>query len=236
MPGQLNEGEVVFNRVAVAQAKNQRLLQSLLGYIPADPKQEQEKDEEPFTPELELPGVGAAVPADLQDGIPKRSDLSSLDKLRKQLLGKDAVRQRPSQIKTQKPETISKPKFEPKVSAARFESEDEEEGRASAFKSRRPRKRKITKESDDDEETPVGSLVSPMDMRVNGATENTDPVPEGLSSATEQLPKKGKQGKKTGPSGSTEKSSNLLDELLSQKSKKKKKRKKNQDGAESPAA
>lgn len=84
-------------------------------------------------------GLGAALP---KDGDVKRQELSTNDKLRKQLLGKDHAKKqnkeamkahRPGQMNTSKPRPIST-KLEPPV----YDSDDEG-GRSSLFKSKRKR-------------------------------------------------------------------------------------------------
>ncbi|KAJ9649623.1 hypothetical protein H2199_000401 [Coniosporium tulheliwenetii] len=97
-----SDGDVIFNRASVALARSQRLVASWLSPRTAEEsaqaKSEQElekEDQETFKPVPELLGVGAPLPEEIPDGSFKRSHLSSNDKLRKQLLGKNAPVKRP---------------------------------------------------------------------------------------------------------------------------------------------
>ncbi|OCL13985.1 hypothetical protein AOQ84DRAFT_270621, partial [Glonium stellatum] len=99
MPAQPSEADIIFNRASVALAKSQRLIAS---WLPpktheelANTKSEEELEKEEkdiFTPVPELLGVGAPLPKDVNDGSFKRRELSSNDKLLKQLLGKKAAK------------------------------------------------------------------------------------------------------------------------------------------------
>ncbi|KAI1920980.1 hypothetical protein LOZ58_001468 [Ophidiomyces ophidiicola] len=97
MVSSASEAEVVFNRANVALARSQRLIAS---WLPpkseadiANEKTEDElrKEEDAiFTPVPEKLGLGAPLPDKQADGSWNRLELSSNDKLRKQLLGKNA--------------------------------------------------------------------------------------------------------------------------------------------------
>ncbi|OAX81882.1 hypothetical protein ACJ72_03780 [Emergomyces africanus] len=90
------EADIVFNRANVALARSQRLIAS---WLPpktdeeiANTKTEEElqrEEDEIFTPVPEKLGLGAPLPQSQADGSFNRTELSSNEKLRKQLLGKN---------------------------------------------------------------------------------------------------------------------------------------------------
>lgn len=164
-----SDGDVIFNRASVALARSQRLVASWLSPRTAEEsaqaKSEQElekEDQETFKPVPELYasclsssisymlslyrlGVGAPLPEEIPDGSFKRSHLSSNDKLRKQLLGKNAVnRASGSQHTPSKHLTATRESSKPVKRPYTEDSEDEEEGRASSFKSRRARSNNVS--------------------------------------------------------------------------------------------
>jgi hypothetical protein len=135
-------------------------------------------------------GVGAAVPKD-KDGLPKRSEASALDKLRIQLLGKNATKTALATKSSKSDALSSKPR--PRELPEAGESDDEEEGRAKTLVSRKGSK--ITK-----------ILNAPSDI-LDDDTENQDkdetpemPVLPKKKRASnfmdELLQKKGKKKKK----------------------------------------
>ncbi|MCJ1392079.1 hypothetical protein MMC18_004946 [Xylographa bjoerkii] len=94
-----HEADIIFNRANVALAKSQRLIASWLPPRTEEElrnvKSEQEieqEEQEMFAPVPELLGLGAPLPQDIKNGDERRHELSSNDKLRKQLLGKEFAR------------------------------------------------------------------------------------------------------------------------------------------------
>ncbi|WEW59396.1 hypothetical protein PRK78_004867 [Emydomyces testavorans] len=97
MASSQSEAEVIFNRANVALARSQRLIASWLP--PKTPEEKanektedelQREEDEIFTPVPEKLGLGAPLPKSQADGSWNRLELSSNDKLRKQLLGRNS--------------------------------------------------------------------------------------------------------------------------------------------------
>jgi hypothetical protein len=156
-------------------------------------------------------GVGAAPPKDVADGIFRRRDTSSLEALRRQLLGKHA-KPPPAKVATISPgKPLTDRTSKPPVNN---DSDDEEGGRTTAFSSRMSQSKASGK----------GKNVS-----------NTDdqPDPEG-DSDEEDTAVKGNSSKPVTQPPSKRKASSYLDEILAEKNKnkKKKKKKKNEGGAQ----
>lgn len=142
MPAAVRPEDVAFNRVSVALARSQSLVASWLPPRPAEdpaaqktPDQPQQEESALFTPGSDILGVGAEPPKDILDGSFKRNQLSSNDRLRQQILGKHAAKGQKSaaasHLPTKKLERPSKP------SRVQDDSDDDEDGRAAMFKSKR---------------------------------------------------------------------------------------------------
>ncbi|EOD49936.1 putative a1 cistron-splicing factor aar2 protein [Neofusicoccum parvum UCRNP2] len=161
MPAAVRPEDVAFNRVSVALARSQSLVASWLPPRPAEdpaaqktPEQLQQEESALFTPGSDMYascmpharpcpslltiaslGVGAEPPKDILDGSFKRNQLSSNDRLRQQILGKHAAKGQKSaaasHLPTKKLERPSKP------SRVQDDSDDDEDGRAAMFKSKR---------------------------------------------------------------------------------------------------
>ncbi|MCJ1359852.1 MAG: hypothetical protein MMC33_009855 [Icmadophila ericetorum] len=144
MAATTREADLIFNRANVALARSQRLIAS---WLPprteeelrnAKSEEEIEKEEqELFKPMPELLGLGATPP---QDGEVKRQELSSNDKLRKQLLGKDLAKRYGTSQKRPDSQNFfpvgSKPR--PPTKRPTTEEEDEDEVGRSALGKKRP--------------------------------------------------------------------------------------------------
>ena len=151
-------------------------------------------------------GVGAPLPKD-SDGLPRRRDQSAMDALRKQLLGKDALKTKPgasalpngTKLIRSKP-LQSRPK--PKV-----DSEDEEEGRAATITSRKGKRK-----GQSGKEQPIADKSLPP---LHDLKDDNEGVPE--ESEDNNTPRKKESSKKRPAS--------FLDEVLAEKAKKKKKKK-----------
>jgi hypothetical protein len=154
-------------------------------------------------------GVGAEPPKDLGEGMLRRKDTSSLEALRKQLLGKHAKKPQPIKGSLQGPgsalvDRTTKPPIE-------IDS-DNEGGRTAAFTSRNQRLKGKT----------------PSKKKKIAEVEETSDLDEGSKDADVQL--KGNIPKSAVPAPSKRKASSFLDEILGEKSKRKKKKQKNGRG------
>ncbi|KAL1865988.1 hypothetical protein Plec18167_009238 [Paecilomyces lecythidis] len=212
-----NEADVIFNRANIALARSQRLVASWLPPKSDEDLAEQSKSEEElqreedeiFTAVPEKLGLGAPLPKATEDGSWNRTELSSNDKLRQQLMGKGfakamAAKQRQQQLQQQ--QNIKK---------------RPEQGKTGAKSSAR------TEEADDDDDEEEGRSALGNKKRKVAATGTEDGANEGIvegkeasgsgsgsASAPGAESGRGKKKKKTG---------SYLDEVLSQRSKKKKK-------------
>ncbi|KAF2843709.1 hypothetical protein M501DRAFT_1013047 [Patellaria atrata CBS 101060] len=144
-----SEADIVFNRANIVLARSQKIITS---WLPppteeelANAKSQEEldrEDKEMFAAVPELLGAGAPIPKD--DATQKRTQLSSNDKLRQQLLGKRAARS--SQISKQhgRSNTLRNHANLPGKNSSRQvqyeKDEDEEGGRTSAIKSKARKK------------------------------------------------------------------------------------------------
>ncbi|GAD94900.1 conserved hypothetical protein [Paecilomyces variotii No. 5] len=210
-----SEADVIFNRANIALARSQRLVASWLppksdAELAEQTKSEEElqiEEDEIFTAVPEKLGLGAPLPKATEDGSWNRTELSSNDKLRQQLMGKGyakamAAKQRQLQLQQNMNKRPDQGKAGTKSSARTEEADDdddEEEGRSSLGN----KKRKVAATGAED-----------------GANEETVESKEASASASASAPVPGTEsgrGKKKKKTGS------YLDELLSQRSKKKKK-------------
>ncbi|KAJ9259763.1 hypothetical protein DTO212C5_8566 [Paecilomyces variotii] len=209
MPTPTNEADVIFNRANIALARSQRLVASWLPpksdeELAQQTKSEEElqrEEDEIFTAVPEKLGLGAPLPKATEDGSWNRTELSSNDKLRQQLMGKGfakamAAKQRQLQ------QNINRRPEQGKAgakSSARTEDDggddddDEEEGRSALGN----KKRKV-----------AATVVE------DGANNEIAESKESSASTPGAESGRGKKKKKTG---------SYLDEVLSQRSKKKKK-------------
>ena len=228
MADQISQADIIFNRTNVALARSQRLIQSWLPTKPAseeeavDQAQDEDEDED-FVGISETAGVGSKRKAEdegLPDGAFRRKKLASNDKLLEQLLGKKAAQARK---KTQGAngnavgDSHVAVKQKPAAVRQAVESDDEEEGRAASFRSRKSKARHAP--------APAPPVTDPRDEEVQQASEghgeelHADITVHDVQSLDiedsepEERPRKKKAG-------------SYLDEVLGQKAKKKKKGKK----------
>ncbi|KAK5125652.1 hypothetical protein LTR85_011926 [Meristemomyces frigidus] len=226
MANQLSEADVILNRTNVALARSQRLIQSWLPAKTAaeesSTEQAHEEDEDDFIGLDELGGLGSKRKADdegLPDGAFRRKKLASNEKLLEQLLGKKAAQARKQALEGSSRASAGMGLAAPKVMPARLErkveSEDEEEGRAASFKSRKPRARaahaapvvvQTQVEEGPDAEEADNAQAAPPATHIDRSAATDDAEPE-------ERPSKRKAG-------------SYLDEVLGQKANKKKKNKK----------
>ncbi|KAF2016273.1 hypothetical protein BU24DRAFT_462446 [Aaosphaeria arxii CBS 175.79] len=211
-----NEGDVLFNKVNLALAKHQKSLAAMLGSMPEEPNVEKLKAEEERA-ELEdresgfeQLGVGGKIPKDVADGSFTRRTLTSNDKLLQQLMGKRAAKAHIAA--KQAPKTNLNAQKNPARYLKKEDSEDEDEGRAAHFKSKRSKTIPVSSETPDANELSEG-VTSPANQTVaqqdDRATSDDD---------VEALKPKPKSRKAVSRPGS------YLDEILNQRSKKKNKK------------
>ncbi|TKX25583.1 hypothetical protein C1H76_2233 [Elsinoe australis] len=149
------DAEVIFNKANVALARSQRLIESWLGPEAGHASsggnlwEEGEDDDNDFKPEPETLGVGAKAPdSDVGFGLKRKQPSTSNDKLLEQLLGKKAAREHQAKMAAQRMSKQQASSKDSPVSKAAKPTEieddsEEEEGRASAFRSKASRKRPL---------------------------------------------------------------------------------------------
>ncbi|KAK4893523.1 hypothetical protein LTR27_008206 [Elasticomyces elasticus] len=200
--------DTILNRMI---ARDQRLMQVYQPARTAESGNEQLDDDDDLDTIGELGGIGSKRKAeddDIFDGL-KRKKLSSEDKLLEQLIGKKAAQARKKSQEASR--TTSRfgvrPQAKPAVVHKRdVESEDEEEGRAASFRSRKPKQRVVSTVSEVELETGEP-------MKEIGDGDIAEEISEPAKEISPQPAKKRKGG-------------SYLDELLGQKAAKKSKRKK----------
>ncbi|KAF1812788.1 hypothetical protein P152DRAFT_326192 [Eremomyces bilateralis CBS 781.70] len=206
-----SEADIIFNKVNVALAKQQRLVSSWLpAPTPAElakrkTEEELEKeDHELFKSTPELLGVGAKIPDDDGKGWSSRT---STDLLRRKLLGKSAKAPSSSLQATK-----SQHKGLPLKHTATQDESDTDEGRTAHFSSKRTRKGTGHGHGSTEAADSVASAKKEgSDADDTAADGETAPVP------TVNRPKR--------------KANTFLDDMLEEKAKKRKKNKKNKGNA-----
>ncbi|KAH7077552.1 hypothetical protein BKA63DRAFT_489121 [Paraphoma chrysanthemicola] len=229
-----NDGDVLANKLSLMQANSQRRLAAMLGPAPeshattAAPTQEDEdEDLKKEYADPEALGIGGMRPKDFADGSFTRRTLTSSDKLLEQLIGKKkakvhlAAQQNASRLGA-KPQPFK----HDRPHAKKEESEDEEEGRAATFKSKRRRtaKAKIEPADLEDEETRGAVSVSNEEKLPdgNGEAQHEADSTQQKDDEDEEIPPT--RAPKSMPSRSKPKATSYLDEILAERSKKKKKK------------
>ncbi|EER44771.1 conserved hypothetical protein [Histoplasma capsulatum var. duboisii H88] len=215
-----SEADIVFNRANVALARSQRLIASWLPPKTAEEiantKTEEEllrEEDEIFTPVPEKLGLGAPIPKSQEDNSFNRTELSSNEKLRKQLLGKNYKKFTSNMPVngSRDPRLLLEKKQQEHRQHAKEQpqSDDEDEGRSSLGRN----KRKIITEK---------TIQAAADDGAAMATPTTTAAPNGKNGDIGDLksddgsPRRSAQRKKP---------ASYLDELLSERSKKKKRKK-----------
>ncbi|KAK3708624.1 hypothetical protein LTR37_011346 [Vermiconidia calcicola] len=222
--GTTADADVILNRINVALARSQRLVNSWLPPKLEEPDARQDTDDEDFRSMTETGGIGSRTAYDddqeLPDGLaPQRKKLGVNDKLLEQILGKKAAQAKRKERDAGKGMSASK-HAAPKPLVARpkddhrkgAESDDEEEGgRAATFRSRRPGK--VTKEKESPRTLSVDESVV-IDAGPNAAHERVRDweTTSAMASEPDEKPAKRKAG-------------SYLDEVLAQSAKKRKKKK-----------
>ncbi|KKZ64485.1 hypothetical protein EMCG_09527 [[Emmonsia] crescens] len=214
-----SEADIVFNRANVALARSQRLIASWLPPKTAEEiantKTEEElqrEEDEIFTAVPEKLGLGAPLPKSQADGSFNRTELSSNEKLRKQLLGKNYKKPTSSIPVTGSRGPLAEKKQQQQhhhhhhQQSAKSQPEsddDEDEGRSSLGRNKRKRPKEKTAEVVKDATTTTPTPTT----TTNGNGEDTESADERQRSTQRKKPV------------------SYLDELLSERSKKKKKKK-----------
>lgn len=170
-------------------------------------------------------GIGAPLPKDVADGSFKRRELSSNDKLLKQLLGKKAAKAakvHPTINSSKSPGLSQNLGSKPVKSPARQEESEDEEGRASIFKSKRTKQKNILGSYSQDVQNPLETISKKRGrLEMNGNdSDNTDDGDDAIkgegSFSQPKLTTAGPENKVL------RKSTNYLDQVLAERSKKKK--------------
>ncbi|KAF2145084.1 uncharacterized protein K452DRAFT_316207 [Aplosporella prunicola CBS 121167] len=216
--------EIAFNRASVALARSQALIAS---WLPPRTTEEaasaksdddvQKEDKALFTPSAEVLGVGAEPPKDVLEGSFRRNQLSSNERLRQQLLGKNA-KPGPKSAQQSGPlhAPVKKPAPKPAARRQADSDDDEEEGRAAAFKSKRQKTQAATTDPIANARRPREEDASDSDEREERPKAALKQAPAPATSSVPERPKK--------------KANSFLDELLEERSKKKKKKRNKNKG------
>ncbi|KAF2000048.1 hypothetical protein P154DRAFT_466620 [Amniculicola lignicola CBS 123094] len=222
-----SDGDVLFNLASVAQANKRRLLATWLGPDtesgPQDGKAkvvEEQEELEDAAWGYENIGVGGVIPKNIKDGSFTRRTLTSNDKLLQNLIGRKAAKAHIS-AKQLKKEPVQQQKFGKPTISKVDESEDEEEGRAAAFKSKRRKTAKKPSIPIDTEDPEDGDDATAMDTGQD-TEENILPEPS-LQKPSPDTGGDSYEEPKDSYQQSKRKTGSYLDEILAERAKKKKK-------------
>ncbi|PGG95768.1 hypothetical protein GX51_08121 [Blastomyces parvus] len=219
-----SEADIVFNRANVALARSQRLIASWLPPPTAEElahaKTEEElqrEEDEIFTPVPEKLGLGAPLPKTQQDGSANRTELSSNEKLRKQLLGKNYKKFTPSVPGTaSRPDKKQQQHQHHRAKPQPASDDDEDEGRSSLGRNKRKRAEGRGGEATTTAATAAATATEPAAVADNPNDNGEDDQSDDGSAQRSTQRKK---------------PASYLDELLSERSKKRKKKNKNKNNA-----
>lgn len=235
----LSQADIILNRTNVALARSQRLIQS---WLPPKPQAEHQdsphqpaadEDDDDFRGDSEIGGIGSAAQraddSGLPEGVFKRRNPGANDKLLDSLLGKKAAnahRKAQAQAKSaagagaglgaaQQGATSKSWTKEPvkKRSAQDSDSDEEEGGRAAAFKSKRSK-------------PSVPPLRKTPEDTVESSGANADVAEEDGESGQADVGLKVPQETTSTVKSGRKRPASYLDELLGQKANKKSKKKK----------
>ncbi|PLN81208.1 hypothetical protein BDW42DRAFT_169396 [Aspergillus taichungensis] len=238
---QSKETDIILNKANVALARSQRLVAS---WLPAPSAEEestnvkseeelQREEEEIFQAVPETLGVGAPLPSKAADGSWNCTELSSNDKLRRQLLGKNYKKVMAAKNSTTPTpgsngdgngSSASSNRLSSRATADKqgqqqeSDDDDEEDGRTAAVGNRalRGRGKKRGLESS---ATTSGSTPTPGG---DGGQDGSEGVTGSGESTQQSEPTSGRTAP-SGPKG-RKKATSFLDEILADRSKKRKKR------------
>ncbi|KAF2133328.1 hypothetical protein P153DRAFT_274312, partial [Dothidotthia symphoricarpi CBS 119687] len=235
-----SDGDVLTNRLSIGLAKHQSLLASWMGPAESTPNSntaaltsQDEKEDDDLNANVfghDRLGVGGILPKDIADGSFTRRLPTSNDKLLEQLIGKKRAKAHiAAKLEAARPN--AKPqKFGKPDPVKKEESEDEEEGRSSAFKSRRsgPKKKSVQVKEERDEE-----VEDEEELQAKGRiAEGNDGEAQEESIASAEVVKKEDDSEdeaagarprnvKRDTSRQKAKPKSFLDEILAERSKKK---------------
>ena len=213
--------DIIFNRQAVALARSRRLVQSWLPPKPTtddaelpDQQPAAEEEDDDWEGMTELQGVGSKRKAEdegVLDGL-KRKKLSSDNKLLELLLGKKAAQAKKKTLETSRygGRAVATPLEKRATAVRQHVSEDEEEGRASSFKSRKSKAKPAVVELEPEVDRPE------------------DPVPDEDGMGAKQQVQALSARVEAHPPAKKRKGGSYLDEILNQKAAKQDKKKKEQ--------
>jgi hypothetical protein len=177
-------------------------------------------------------GVGGILPKDIEDGSFTRRAPTSNDKLLEQLIGKKRAKAHiAAKQEASRPNAKAQRYGKPAVQV-KDDSEDEEEGRAGAFKSKRGKKNnskpsipKAVDSDDEDEETRAARLEGQAaqreeeDLKLASEDHQVEQEQPEVEKAIEEA-----EEVKTAPKRARAKPASFLDEILAERSKKKSKK------------
>lgn len=217
----LAESEVILNRTNIALARSRKLIESWIS-CPKSADSEVDEAEEDFTAESETAGIGSLMNVEEENGLLRglgQGRLGSKDNLLEQILGKKAAQAHKksrgaSNVPTD-PQHVSSKRSQGAAgpNKRKAESDDEEDGRGSAFMSKNARRTeaasgpktllKSTSEHVNQDQPPSSS-----DARASAVKKQA--LPTSYSGRKDQL--------------SSKKAISYLDEILAQNSGKKKRK------------
>ncbi|PKX99922.1 hypothetical protein P168DRAFT_276769 [Aspergillus campestris IBT 28561] len=238
---QSTETDIILNKANVALARSQRLVAS---WFPAPTAEEQQhtnvkseeelqrEEEEIFKAVPETLGIGAPLPSKASDGSWNRTELSSNDQLRRQLLGKNYKKVMAAKTSTTNgdggvPGTLSDRLLSrgtaDKQGQQQESDDDEEDGRIAAVGNRAGRGKGRGRKRGLEGSTP--STTPSTSTSVPGGGEDGEGVAgsgDGAESTQPSEPSSARPAP-SGPKG-RKKATSFLDEILADRSKKRKKR------------
>ncbi|KAH7088088.1 hypothetical protein FB567DRAFT_331219 [Paraphoma chrysanthemicola] len=228
-----SDGDVLANKLSLMQANSQRRLAAMLGPAPesyattaAATQEDEDEDLKKEYADPEVLGIGGMRPKDIADGSFTRRTLTSSDKLLEQLIGKKkakahlAAQQNASRLGA-KPQPFKHDRSH----AKKEESEDEEEGRTAAFKSKRRRTAKVKVEPADlEDEEQRGAVISSNGEKLPDGEGEAQQADSNQQEDDEEDVTPPMRAPKSIPSRSKPKATSYLDEILAERSKKKKKK------------
>ncbi|OJJ46358.1 hypothetical protein ASPZODRAFT_25490 [Penicilliopsis zonata CBS 506.65] len=205
-----SETDVILNRANVALARSQRLVASWLPQKTneelANVKSEEElqrEEDEIFTAVPETLGVGAPLPNRSADGSWNRTELSSNEKLRKQLLGRNYEKVKKATAAAAAANHVQKTSGAPVSRPGDNDDDDDDNGRTTMLGGK---KRKIT-------DTTSENSQAGLKQGTEGDNVQDEPSSTSTKPETAAVPSRRKK-----------KATSFLDEILADRSKKRKKK------------
>ncbi|XP_014556090.1 hypothetical protein COCVIDRAFT_100883 [Bipolaris victoriae FI3] len=235
-----NEGDVIANRISLLEAKGQKLLASLYGSRPdwdtrdsaATPQDEDDQDLKQNYAHDRI-GLGGILPKDVENGSFTKRTLTSDDKLLQQLIGKKKAKAHiMAKQEAARPSAATKTHQYSKPAVAKKEvSDDEEDGRAATFKSKREGRKarkppKALDSDDEDEETRAKRLAAGAKTEDREIKELTTETPVEDKSSEKVEEEEEAEPAPPAPKKVKTKPKSFLDEILAERSKKKSKKNK----------